>query len=507
MLSSLRSRLAVTFGALALVLGVATVLGVGAFQRLLEARKQVIQRVDPAISSADRLVAAMVDQETGVRGYALSGERPFLEPYTRGVVTARAEAARLRALTTSLGDARPLTQRAIDRAELWRVETARPTIRLVTEHARSASAIGRISVGRARFDSFRAAAARLSTRLQVLRAQARAQLDHDTARLEAIILGGLLAVVVVGALMWAALRRWVVRPLASLGGAADRVAAGDLDRPIHPEGLEEIARLATQMEAMRARIVHDLVEVVEARTLLDEQAQDLQRSNAELEQFAYVASHDLQEPLRKIAGFCGMLQRRYGGQLDERADQYIDFAVDGATRMQRLINDLLAFSRVGRTTEGFGEVPLDTALAHALTNLGTLREETGATVTSDELPVVVGDASLLTALLQNLIGNALKFRGAEPPRIHVSCTADGDNWSIAVADNGIGIEPAYAERVFVIFQRLHAKDAYEGTGIGLSMCKKIVEFHGGRIAVEPSEGPGTTVRFTLPVHRSIEAHG
>jgi light-regulated signal transduction histidine kinase (bacteriophytochrome) len=237
----------------------------------------------------------------------------------------------------------------------------------------------------------------------------------------------------------------------------------------------------------------------EAREQLAAQAEELARSNADLEQFAYVASHDLQEPLRKVTSFCQLLQRRYADQLDERADQYIEFAVDGAKRMQQLINDLLAFSRVGRTTEEFVEVHCDEALDRALRNLEAAIEDTGAEVVRSPLPAVEGDPSLLAALFQNVIGNAIKFRSDAAPRVEISAEEADGEWSFRVADNGIGIDEAYADRVFVIFQRLHAKETYPGTGIGLALCKKIVEFHGGRIWIDTTVGQGTTVCWTLPV--------
>ncbi|MCW2995310.1 MAG: hypothetical protein JWQ18_2805, partial [Conexibacter sp.] len=236
------------------------------------------------------------------------------------------------------------------------------------------------------------------------------------------------------------------------------------------------------------------------------------RSNAELEQFAYVASHDLQEPLRKVASFTGMLQHRYQGQLDERADQYIDFAVDGAKRMQVLINDLLAFSRVGRVGTEEKLLEMDDVAADAVANLATAIEESGAEIVVEgPLPRVRGDRSLLTALLQNLIANGVKFRGEAPPRVTLSVaptapSEDGasDSYTFTVSDNGIGVAPRYADRIFVIFQRLHPKEEYGGTGIGLAMGRKIVEFHGGRIWLEPVDedehaSAGATFHFTLPV--------
>ncbi len=256
---------------------------------------------------------------------------------------------------------------------------------------------------------------------------------------------------------------------------------------------------------MRERIVQDLHEVGTARRKLQEQSEllerqtdELRRSNLELEQFAYVASHDLQEPLRKVASFCQLLQRRYRGQLDDRADSYIDFAVEGAKRMQTLINDLLAFSRVGRT-KNFAPVDLNVALEDALGSLETRLDEADAVVTGDDMPTVQGDRTLLTQVFFNLIGNAVKFRGDRAAQVHVSARHQGDEWILCCTDNGIGIEPQYAERIFVIFQRLHTRDKYGGTGIGLAMCKKIIEFHGGHIwlATEPDR-QGTRICWSLP---------
>jgi light-regulated signal transduction histidine kinase (bacteriophytochrome) len=201
-----------------------------------------------------------------------------------------------------------------------------------------------------------------------------------------------------------------------------------------------------------------------------------------------------------------MLSRRYSGELDERGQQYIDFAVDGAKRMQRLINDLLAFSRVGRTTGEFEDIELSKVLDRALTSLGSMIEESGAEIIAAPLPEVHGNAGLLTQVFQNLIGNAIKFHGDASPRVRITVERNGDQYEFACSDNGIGIEPQYAERVFVIFQRLHGKDQYDGTGIGLAMVRKIIEHHGGRIWLdtESTAGAGTTFRWTLPVPSSGE---
>ena len=241
----------------------------------------------------------------------------------------------------------------------------------------------------------------------------------------------------------------------------------------------------------------DITERKRAKAEMESLVEELRRSNAELEQFAYVASHDLQEPLRMVSSFTQLLRRRYGGQLDETADEFIGYAVDGANRMQRLINALLEYSRLG--TRGSGHVPVETGriLEAALANLRNAIEESGAEVVSESLPTVLGDEVQLMQLFQNLVANAIKFRGEEPPRVSVSAGRRGAEWVFSVKDNGIGIGPEYRDRIFVIFQRLHGREEYTGTGIGLALCKKIVERHGGKIWLESEPGKGSTFYFTL----------
>ncbi|MFN2646745.1 MAG: PAS domain S-box protein [Burkholderiales bacterium] len=239
-------------------------------------------------------------------------------------------------------------------------------------------------------------------------------------------------------------------------------------------------------------------ELRRAHDELAKKAEELQRSNAELEQFAYVASHDLQEPLRMVSSYTQLLARRYNDKLDADAQEFMHYVVDGAARMKQLIEDLLAYSRVGTKGREFKTVPLEAPLKRAVTNLRAAIEETRAAVTWDPLPTVDVDEVQLTQLFQNLIGNALKFRGEAPPRVHVSATDEHGEWHVRLADNGIGIEPQYFERIFMLFQRLHTMGEYPGTGIGLAICKKVVERHGGRIWVESQLGAGSSFHFTLP---------
>ena len=235
-----------------------------------------------------------------------------------------------------------------------------------------------------------------------------------------------------------------------------------------------------------------------AEEALEKKTEELARSNRDLEQFAYVASHDLQEPLRMVTSYVQLLARRYKGKLDADADEFIVFAMDGAMRMWRLINDLLAYSRVRTESSELESTDCAAVLRQSLDNLKVTMEENGAVVTHEALPTVTANSPQLMQLFQNLIGNAIKFRGSEPPRIHVSASRNGKGWTFAVRDNGIGIAPEYAKRIFILFQRLHGREKYSGTGIGLAICQKIVERHGGHIWVESDLGKGATFYFTLP---------
>lgn len=246
-------------------------------------------------------------------------------------------------------------------------------------------------------------------------------------------------------------------------------------------------------------VMMDVSERHRSEQALQRYAQMLRRSNEELRQFAYVASHDLQEPLRMVTSYLQLIERRYKDKLDSDAFEFIAYAVDGAARMKELINDLLAYSRVERSEKQFEEFDAAAALNKALANLTLSIKDNQAKITHDELPRIFGDQSQIVQLFQNLIGNAIKFHGEQPPEIHIGVTRSNGDWEFSVRDNGIGIEQEYLDRIFIIFQRLHNKSKYPGTGIGLSICKKVVERHGGNIRVESSPGKGTTFYFTIPV--------
>lgn len=244
---------------------------------------------------------------------------------------------------------------------------------------------------------------------------------------------------------------------------------------------------------------NDVTKREEVEHALSTYAESLKKSNLELEQFAYVISHDLQAPLRMISSYTQLLAKRYQGKLDQNADDFIKFIVDGASRMSDLIKDLLTYSRLATRAEPFKPVEANQILTDTLDTLKMAMEESNAAVTADPLPAIMADATQLRQLFQNLIGNAIKFHGQEPPKIHIKAEKNEKNWLFSVTDNGIGIPQDQFERIFIIFQRLHTEAEYPGTGMGLTICKKIVERHGGRLWVESKEGQGSTFFFTLPV--------
>ncbi len=462
----------------------------------------------PAQAQAYRLQGALVDQETGVRGYALTGADPrFLQPYTDGRAIESSAAAAMRA---ELGGYPGLL------ADLTRIESAAGAWRrsyasvLITD-ARNGSLSSRdqalLISSKQAFDHLRALFADQNSRLMAAAARKNQSLaSARTAQnwaFAAILICFVAAMVVFSVLLSNA----VLRPLNRLRASTRAVATGGFGHPIELAGPADVRAVAADVDAMRRELVAAIDEARAAQQVALSQAEDLnasseelRRSNAELEQFAYVASHDLQEPLRKVASFCQLLEKRYADQLDDRGRQYIDFAVDGAKRMQRLINDLLAFSRVGRSGDVRVPVPLGQPLDAAIAALQVAVEESGAVIERpDQLPEVLGDPTLLTMLWQNLIGNAIKFRAPDrAPAVRITAEPGAGQWQLCVTDNGIGIAPEFADKVFVIFQRLHRREAYPGTGIGLALCKRIVEQHGGQISIDTGHAGGTRICLTLP---------
>jgi light-regulated signal transduction histidine kinase (bacteriophytochrome) len=272
---------------------------------------------------------------------------------------------------------------------------------------------------------------------------------------------------------------------------------GAVDAAYHQADVDR-AMLERSLELSSGELLQTNAELRGAMQKLAARSRELERSNAELEQFAYVASHDLQEPLRTVQSYLQLLQRRYCHMLDADADEFIGFAVEGAQRMRDLITDLLAYARVSSRARPPGPTALSEVVGEALRALHTAIEERRAEITVDPLPTVVADGNQLRQLYQNLVANALKFNRQDVPRVRLGAERKASGWRLFVADNGIGLDPAYKDRIFEVFKRLYGRDEFEGTGIGLAICKKIVEHHGGEIGVESRPGEGATFWFTLP---------
>jgi signal transduction histidine kinase len=468
---------------------------------------RLLDDIGPMRTASNTLMTDLVNQETAVRGYALNQSPDNLVVYHAAVAD---EAAQEKAILASPAVTEEIVgglRVAVSLAHQWRADVAEPVISAVQagDPLRATALQGGES--RASFDRVRVAVTDLQNAMQAVRDESIASIRDSSSTLLFVLIVAVVLVLASGIGLLIALQRLVIGPVTDLAARVRSVARGNYDHDITTDGPPELARLAVDVDTMRRQIAADLAEVELARRQIEaanerlsSQAEELLRSNRDLEQFAYVASHDLQEPLRKVASFCQLLQRRYQGQLDERADQYIAFAVSGAQRMQRLINDLLAFSRIGRTTSAFTEVDLDQVVADAVSQLDPTLEAAGARVTWTDLPVVQGEEQLLGTLVTNLVANAVKFRRPDvPARVELSCRRTPDAYEISCVDNGIGIEREFADKVFVIFQRLHPRDAYPGTGIGLAIAKKIVEYHGGTIRVDTAHTGGAAIRFTLPI--------
>lgn len=299
----------------------------------------------------------------------------------------------------------------------------------------------------------------------------------------------------------------ISKPIKRLSRGAEIIGSGNLDYKVGITSKDEIGQLSRVFDKMtedlktttasRDELNKEVAERRQAQETLQKTSDDLMRSNKELEQFAYVSSHDLQEPLRVITGYIQLIAKRYKGRLDSDADEFINFAVDGASRMQSLITDLLTYSRVSKKAKPFAEFDCNQLLAEALANLEVAVKTADAVITHDPLPTIMADGTQLVQVFQNLIGNAIKFRSDKRPQIHITVKRNANKWVFSIKDNGIGIESAYKDKIFVIFQRLHSREEYPGTGIGLAICKKIVERHSGKIWLESTPGEGSTFHFTI----------
>ena len=496
---SLRRRVTrATVGVLVLlmVLIVAVIYFIAAAKRTGD---ELVEQWDPAYTISQNTLTAMVNQETGVRGYALGKDEEFLEPYNIANLLGGSAQSTLRKYLLGYPDL--LAQLRVLNAAIdeWRTNFAEPVIAQVRAGDSTAVEAAGSPEARAAFDRVRSASNDLTNSIDEKRTQVTDDRQRAFVWVWSVIGFGTLVLLVTGLVVGRGLRRQVLDPMTGVMAQTRQVAAGNLDLEITQDGPVEIRNLAADVDLMRETLAAQIVRIERARSRIQERSAELARSNADLEQFAYVASHDLSEPLRKVTNFSQLLERQYADQLDDKARQYLNFMVDGAKRMQALINDLLDFSRVGRSNEHFVPVDLDVALARAVSNLEVPITEAQAVIEHDPLPSVPGEPSLLTVLLQNLIGNAVKYRSPDRPcRIRVSVQPHEGDWLLTVDDNGIGVDPEYGDRIFTIFQRLHLRDQYGGTGIGLALCRRIVEFHRGRIWLGEKPEPGARFQLTLP---------
>jgi len=438
--------------------------------------RQWVTHTHQVLEQVNAVMTDLLSAETGERGFILTGETSFLDPYNDAFAHVNGDVTELRRMTSD----NPVQQRTLDRVEPLISE------RLGMLHDRvelrkheglvSGAEIVRQGPGKRHMEMIRAELSGMNqeeNRLLILRSEEASKSSRNTRMV--IVTGEVLAVA------FLCLAGIVVGQEIGLRRRAEI----------------EVRTLNTDLERR----------VADRTAELRERAKDLARSNSELQQFAYVASHDLQEPLRMVASFTQLLAKRYSEKLDDDARDFINYAVDGATRMQTLISDLLNYSRVG--TQGNPLVPTDSEalFSRVLDSIKFAMEDSGTVISHDPLPVVLADSQQLGQLFQNLLTNAIKFRGERPPNVRISAERNGNDWKISVRDNGIGISQEHADRIFVIFQRLHTKTEYPGTGIGLAICKKSVERHGGRIWIEPSPGGGATFCFTIPAAENQNLKG
>ena len=455
------------------MLGVASVILVGLnalFYWSFFKQKETSDRVNQSrkvLQKLEGVLSSLKDAETGQRGYLLTGRESYLEPYN---LARKAIAQQIEELKT-LSVADPNQQQQIKILEPVvgkKLAELKETIDLKKNKASEAALkVVLTNQGQNLMDQIR-------TTIQQMEAEQNEQLQNWLMAKDEQALAG----------QWIFLSGMVL----NLFGFYLVYCA------IRQETSER-----RQAEASFKQLNLELEARVQERTgELEEANAKLLSSNRELEQFAYVASHDLQEPLRAVNSYAQLLTRKYQGNLDTKADKYLGYIMEGATRMQQLINDLLEFSRVGTRAKALQPIDCETLLSKVLDNLKIAIAESRTRVTHDPLPTVMGDEIQLIQLLQNLIGNAIKFRGEESPQVHISTEQTQNEWVFAIRDNGIGMEAEYLDRIFTIFQRLHSKSEYPGTGIGLAVCKKIVERHGGRIWVESTPGVGSAFYFTIP---------
>ncbi|MGA3024576.1 MAG: CHASE3 domain-containing protein [Bryobacteraceae bacterium] len=450
---------------------VPVVLAVLAWWGSLQYRARVhwVSHTQQVLSEMDNLLLAVTSAETGQRGYVLTGDESYLEPFRAALPQVDRSISRLRELIRDSGADQQARLEELTPAVHLKMDELRGTVELRrTQGEAAAVAQVRTGLGHRAMDAIRRITLSMNIEEERLLGQRLKAQRSTEVRVAACFGAGIVVSIV--------LLFWAYHLIVLYANERKRAE-------------QEAVRLSAELEQ---RVIERTAELRAANA-------SLLRSNADLERFAYVASHDLQEPLRMVSAYVDLLARRYEGKLDKDADDYIHFAIDGASRMRLLISDLLAYSRTGMQALRIAPTDFEKVLETALENLQILREESRAEIVSEPLPAVRGDEAGLVLVLQNLLSNAMKFRQPDrPPRVRVAATRHGDEWRFVVEDNGIGFDGQYADRIFEIFQRLHAGSAYPGTGIGLAISKRIIEAHGGRMWAESTEGAGSKFWFSLP---------
>jgi signal transduction histidine kinase len=481
--------MALVGGLIALLLGGAFVLLVFAVAGQRDAGRLAL-RSQEAITAGTELEKTVISLEAGLRGYVASGRERQLAPWNAGLKQYPGQVRKLEGLVSDVpsqqAQVRVIKEQIDDYVNLW----ATPLLRLARQRLAVAQSVSVTGRGRVRIDQLRASFARLFTQEQSLAIKREHSAEKTSSRAIAVGWGGLVLLVLLAAAASLYLRRSVVRPVLTVAEASRRLAEGDMSTRVPPVRDDEIGDLARAFNSMA-----DSLE--SSSEALAERSRELERSNRELEQFASVTSHDLQAPLATISMYAQLLEQRHAEELNG-GRQLVDGINAATVKARTLIRDLLEYSRAGRGELLNDPIEMKDVAAEALEMLAGPVEQSGADVTVEELPVILGDPRKLRQVFLNLISNALKF-AEDIPVVRVSAEVQGNTAIFAVADNGIGMDPEQAERIFQPFHRLHGEEEYPGTGIGLAVCERIVEQHGGRIWAQSSPGQGSTFRFTLPV--------
>ncbi len=489
-------RMLVIGGVLGLLLSGAFAVLIVAVGNQRDAGRQAL-RIQEAITAGTQLERSAISMEAGLRGFVATRRARALEPYNQARQIYPAQVRQLQRLIADdprqQATVRRISDQISDYVNLW----ALPLLAIARDRIEVARSIVVNTTGRQRIDGVRASFDELFRRERSVAAARERRAEHRSNL--ATLLGGLgialVAIVTVGMALY--LRRSMIRPVLAVANATDAVAAGDLSTRVPVERSDEMGKLARGFNAMTSSLQR-------GREQLGQRTAELERSNRDLEDYASVASHDLQGPLSTISMYSELLVSRLRGRSEDDAELAGRVGL-AAQRMRALVRDLLTYSRLERAQMGWDEVELDTVVRTSLDNLAGPIAERGAEVSAEPLPTVRGDSGQLCQVMQNLISNAIKFSEGETPAVRVTASADGAQACVSVTDNGIGIDPEHAQRIFRPFQRLHSSDRYEGSGIGLAICERIVSRHGGRIWAEGRPGGGSTFHFTLPLVRPAAA--